>query len=197
MYQTFPNTTKKPNEYRATNPNTHPPKFEPQQFPTARSPVQYQTTQNYSPTMAGPVLPDQGVQRSAYNDAMAQGAYVGDRRAYLGQSGPGVRAGGNMAAYRAGLAADAASAKSYAQANQSLLNLLSSTQSANLNYQQQQAGEQSWLRDLLLDRDNVRNRERMAAYKRRVDWELAAYQRRAEDAVARDRREAQIWSSLL
>jgi hypothetical protein len=106
-----------------------------------------------------------------------------------------------MAGYRAAMTADAESNKAYAQAQQDLFNQYATEAGANLQFQQSQAGEQGWLRDLLLDRDDVRNRERMAAFKRKVDFELAAYERRTQDAVARDRRKAEeaaaFWSSFL
>ena len=69
--------------------------------------------------------------------------------------------------------------------------------SAELLFQERQAGEQGWLRDLLLDRDDVLTQERKAAYKRKADVDMNDYQIRVDDAVARDRREAEIWSSLL
>lgn len=168
---------------------------------SANSPVRFRTTNNYSQTFSGPIAPDPEVQRTARTESMARAAFAGDPRGYTGQAGPGIRAGGKMAGYRAAMSADAEANKAYAQSQQDLFNQYATEAGANLQFQQSQAGEQGWLRDLLLDRDDVRNRERMAAFKRKVDFELAAYERRTKDAVARDRRKAEeaaaFWSSFL
>lgn len=165
-----------------------------QTTPSTNSPVQYRTTQNYAQTFSGPIKQDPFTQESARRDSMAKAAFAGDVRGYTGQMGKGIRAGSKMADYRAGLAADAEAGKAYAQGQQDWLNLLSENKGADLAFQERQAGEQGWLRDLLLDRDNVQNRERMAAYKRKVDWELAAYKRRVEEQLAKEKEE-EIMSS--
>ncbi len=165
--------------------------------PSTNSPVKLRTTQNYSQTFSGPIKRDTNLAQTARNESMARAAYAGDMRGYYGQAGRGVQAGGKMASYRAGLQADTEAAKSYAQAQQDLLNRYAQDASAELLFQERQAGEQGWLRDLLLDRDDVRTQERKAAYKRKADVDMNDYQIRVDDAVARDRREAEIWSSLL
>lgn len=165
--------------------------------PSTNSPVAYRTNQNYSQTFTGPIKRDPNLAQSARNESMAKAAYAGDVRGYYGQTGRGVQAGSKMANYRAGLQADSEAAKGYAQAQQDLMNRYAQDASAELLFQERQAGEQGWLRDLLLDRDDVRTQERKAAFKRKADVEMNEYQIRVDDAVARDRREAEIWSSLL
>lgn len=165
--------------------------------PSTKSPLQFLTTQNYSPTFTGPIQKDQNLAAQARGESMAKAAYSGDIRGYRGQAGKGVQAGSKMADYRAGLLADTEAGKAYAQSQQDMLNRYSDNASANLLFQERQAGEGGWLRDLLLDRDDTRTQERKAAYKRKADVDIGDYERRVEDAVARDRREAEIWSSML
>jgi hypothetical protein len=165
--------------------------------PSTSSPVAYQTKQNYSQTYTGPIKPDTNIARTARGDSMSKAAFAGTPRAFYGQMAPGVRAGSAMANYRAGIQADAEAGKAFAQAQQDQLNRYSNDASSVLQFQERQAGEQGYLRDLLLDRDDVRNRERMAAYKRFANVELDAYQRRVEEAIAQEKRNAMIWSSLL
>jgi hypothetical protein len=128
---------------------------------------------------------------------MAQASFAGDMRGYTGQDRKGVQAGAKGSAYRAGLLADTEASKAYAQSQQDQLNRFSDKSSADLQFQERQAGEQGWLRDLLLDRTDTLTQERKASYKRKADVEIGGYQRRVDDAVARDRREAEILSSLL
>jgi len=168
-----------------------------QSTPSTNSPVKYQTTQLYAPTFSGPIQRDQQAFQTARNQSMAQAAYAGDMRAYMGQPGKGIRAGGKQSAYRAGLLADTESGKAYAQAQQDQLNRYADQSASRLLFQERQAGEQGWLRDLLLDRLDTQMQERKAAYKRKADIDIRDYQIRVDDAVARDRREAEIWSSLL
>lgn len=167
------------------------------QEPNTNAPVRYQTDKLYAPTFTGPIKKDENVFRQARNQSMAQAAYAGDLRGYLTQPGKGIGAGGKMSGYRAGLLADAEAGKAYAQAQQDVLNRYGDQASANLLFQERQAGEQGWMRDLLLDRKDTLQQERKAAYKRKADWDMRDYQIRVDDAVARDRREAEIWSSLL
>lgn len=165
--------------------------------PSTNSPVKFQTDQLYAPTFTGPIQKDPNVFRQARNQSMAQAAYAGDLRAQLSQPGKGIRAGGKMSSYRAGLLADAEAAKGYAQAQQDQLNRYGDQAASRLLFQERQAGEQGWLRDLLLDKLDTQMQERKAAYKRKADVDIRDYQIRVDDAVARDRREAEIWSSLL
>lgn len=165
--------------------------------PNTNSPVRLLTTQNYSPTFSGPVQKDPAAAQRVRNQSMAQASYAGDVRAYMGQPGKGIQAGSKQNAYRAGLVADTEAGKAYAQAQQDQLNRYADQASADLQFQERQAGEQGWLRDLLLDRTDTLTQERKAAYKRKADVDIGDYQRRVDDAVARDRREAEIWSALL
>lgn len=164
--------------------------------PVTSSPVRFQTKQNYSPTFSGPIQKDPAVAQQARNQSMAQAAFAGNPRGYL-QAGKGIRAGSKQSAYRAGLLADTEASKAYAQAQQDQLNRYGDQSAATLQYQERQAGELGWLRDLLLDRTDTLMQERKSAYKRKADVDIGDYQRRVDDAVARDRREAEIWSALL
>ena len=165
--------------------------------PNTNAPVAYQTRQNYAQTFSGPIKKDPNLSQVARNEAMSKAAYGGDPRQYVGQVGKGVGAGSNMAGYRAAMLGSAEASKAQAQAQQELLNRFSDEQSAELTFQERQAGEQGWLRDLLLDRDDIQNRERMSAYKRKADVEIGRFKRRVDDSVAQANREAEFWSSLL
>lgn len=140
-------------------------------------PTQFQTQKNYASTFSGPIKPNMELGRTARNESMAKAAFAGDMRGYQGQMGKGVQAGSKMSDFRAGLLADAEAGKGYAQAQQDALNMYAGQAAPELEFQERLAGEQGWLRDLLLDRDDVRNRERMAAYKRYADRELQRYDR--------------------
>jgi hypothetical protein len=145
-------------------------------------PRQFQTDQNYTTTFSGPIKPNENNAISARNESMAKAAFGGDQRQFQGQMGKGIAAGSKMSAFRAGLLADAEAGKGYAQAQQDQLNRYAGQKAPELEFQERNAGEQGWLRDLLLDRDDVRNRERMAAYKRKADVELQRYDRKMLDA---------------
>lgn len=140
-------------------------------------PQKFQTNNNYSTTFSGPIKPNENLAISARNESMAKAAFGGDMRQFSGQMGQGVQAGSKMSAFRAGLLADAEAGKGYAQAQQDQLNRFAGQKAPELEFQERLAGEQGWLRDLLLDRDDVRNRERMAAYKRKADVDLQRYDR--------------------
>lgn len=165
--------------------------------PSTNSPAAFRTTKNYSQTYSGPIKLDQDLQRTAQRESMAKGAFASDQRAFNDQMGRGVAAGSKMANYRAGIQADAAAGKMYAKGQQDFLNRISSNAAANLQFQERQAGEQGYLRDLLLDRDDTGNRERMAAYKRFAGVKLADFQRSVEDAVASWKRDAMMTSALV
>lgn len=166
------------------------------QTASTNTPTAYVTNQTYAPTFSGPISPNKDFARAGYNEAMARGAYSGDIRGYLGQSGAGVGAGSKMSAYRAGLLADSEASKNFAQAQQDQLNQYSAEASGDLLFQERQAGEQGWMRDLLLDRDSVRTQERKAAYKRRSDVRLGNFQRAVDDAIAAKNREVEMASAL-
>lgn len=142
----------------------------------------FQTQQNYATTFSGPIKPNEEYARSARNESMAKAAFGGDVRNYSGQMGKGVQAGSKMSAFRAGLLGDAEAGKGYAQAQQDMLNRYAGQKAPELEFQERLSGEQGWLRDLLLDRDDVRTRERMAAYKRKADVDMQRYDRTMLDA---------------
>lgn len=165
--------------------------------PKTNSPTQYTTGLNYSTTFTGPIAPDARLRDTSRNQAMAQAAYQGDKRQYDQAPGKGVRAGGKMAAYKAGVQADTEAAKGYAQAQQDMLTKFSDQASADLQFQERLAGEKGWVRDLLLGRDQTLNRERMAAYKRFVDVNLSDYERMIKEAVAAKARQTTILGGLI
>lgn len=160
-------------------------------------PAQLRTRNNYAPIIRGPISPDPQVARSARNESMAKAAMGGDMRAYSNQAGKGVRAGSNMSAYRAGLLSDAEYGKNAAQAQQDLLNGLTAQANAEQQYQQRLSGELGWMRDLLLDREDVRMRERMSAYKRFVDRDVNDYDQTMLDAQQKWDNEARITEALV
>lgn len=161
------------------------------------APVAFQTTKNYSQTYSGPIKPDDKLARQSRRNSMAQAAFGGNQRAYLGQVGKGIQAGSNMAGYRADMQARSEGSKAYAQAQQDQLNRLMGQASPNLQFQERQAAEQGYLRDLLLDRDDILTRERMAAMKRFAEEQLSDFARDTEDAVAESKRRAEIARALL
>lgn len=159
-------------------------------------PTQFQTQKNYASTFSAPIKPNLDLARSARNESMAKAAFGGEMRGYKGQMGKGVGAGSKMSDFRAGLLADAEAGKGYAQAQQDALNMYAGQAAPELEFQERMAGEQGWLRDLLLDRDDIRTRERMAAYKRYADRELQRYDRKMLNAQQKWENEATIMSAL-
>jgi hypothetical protein len=145
------------------------------------SPMEFQTQRNYSQTFGGPIQLDENLWRGAQNQGMAQAAFVGNARGYQNQTArQGVRAGNKMQAYSSGTMGNAAE-----------------NASARLGFQERQAGERGWLRDLMLDRDDVNTRTQMADYKREIDRQLAMRQREVDNAISARQREAMIMSSLM
>lgn len=165
--------------------------------PKTNPPTQYRTGLNYSTTFTGPITQDARLQDVSRNQSMAQAAYQGNTRQFNQQQGRGIGAGGNMAAYRAGVQADSGAAKGFAQAQQDLLTKFSDQSSADLQFQERLAGEKGWVRDLILGRDQTLNRERMTAYKRFVDANLADYERMIKEAVAAKARQTEILGGLI
>ena len=164
--------------------------------PNTNSPTQYKTNNTFSTTFSGPIQRNPRNFDVARNEAMAQAAFQGNQRAFNTQMGPGIQAGSKMAAYRSGVQADTEAAKGYATAQQQLLDKSSEAPSANLQFQERYAGEKGWMRDLLLDRDQTRNQERMSSYKRVVDTNLAEYERQIKEAIAAQQRQTEILGGL-
>jgi hypothetical protein len=165
--------------------------------PSTNAPTQYKTSNNYATTFAGPVKRDQKLMDSSRNESMAQAAYQGDTRQFNQQQGKGVGAGGKMAAYRSGIQGDTEASKGYAQAQQDLLTKFSDNASADQQFQERLSGERGWVRDLLLDRDETRNKGQMADYKRFVDLNLGDFERKIQEAIAAKQRQTTILGSLL
>jgi len=164
--------------------------------PATDAPVRGRYDQMYGTTFSGPVQKDRQFQDAARNESMAKAVYQGDPRQFMNQMGKGVRAGGKMEAYRAGIQGAAQSSKAYAQANQDLLNRLADERAANLQFQERLSGERGWMRDLQMDRDAVNSRMAMNAYKEFADVELAEKEREAKRIVNEANRAATIMSAL-
>lgn len=164
---------------------------------STNSPVKFQTQRNYSQTFTGPIQMNPDLQRGARNQGYAQAAYAGNPRGFQGQTQrQGVQANNRMQQYNAGLMADAEASKAMAATQKQQLTDASEDAAAVLAFQERQAGEQGWLRDLLLDRDDINYRTQMAEYKREVDRDLAARQREVQNEISARQREAMIMGSM-
>lgn len=164
---------------------------------STNSPIQFQTQRNYSQTFSGPIKLNEDLYRGGQNQGMAQAAFAGDMRGYMGQTQrKGVQAGNKMQMYNAGMMGDAEAAKAMETADKQRLTGAAENAAAELAFQERQAGEQGWIRDLLLDRDDVNYRRQMADYKREVDRQLAVRQREVENAISARQRESMIMSGL-
>lgn len=167
------------------------------QSPSTNAPTRYKTNQNYSTTFTGPIYRDRQLMDSARNNSMAQAAYQGDTRQFNQQALKGVGAGSKGAAYRAGIQGDTEASKAMAQAQQDMLTRYSDTASADLQFQERLSGERGWVRDLLLDRDETRNKGQMADYKRFVDLNLGDFERKINEAIAAKQRQTTILGGLI
>lgn len=165
--------------------------------PSTNAPTQYRTNNTFATTFTGPLLRDQQMQNVKRNQSMAQGVMQGDTRQFNQQAGQGVRAGGKMQGYLASMKGDSAAAKGFAQGQQDMMDKYADNSTANLQFQERLSGERGWVRDLLLDRDESRNRERMSAYKRFVDVNLGDYERKIKEAAAAEARKTEILGGLL
>lgn len=165
--------------------------------PATNAPTQYRTNNTFATTFSGPIGRDPQTFDVARNEAMSQAAFQGDTRRFNTQQGKGIQAGGKGAAYRAGVQGDTEAGKALAQAQQELLNKQSDLTSSQLQFQERLAGERGWVQDLLLDRDETRNRERMSGYKRYADVNLGQFEREIKEAVAAERRKTTILGGLL
>lgn len=165
--------------------------------PSTNAPIQYKTNANYATTFTGPVYADQRALTGARNQSMAQAAYAGDQRQFNQQRGMGIRAGSAMQAYRSGITGMAEAAKGYGQAQQDLFSRMANNAAADLDFQERLAGERGWNRDLLLDENNTQSKERLAAYKRFGDINLAEQQRKTNEGIAAEHRKTVIFKALL
>jgi len=165
---------------------------------STNSPMRFQTQRNYSQTFSGPIKLNEDLYRSGQNQSMAQAAFSGDSRGYQSQvQRQGVQAGNRMQGYRAGLMGDAQATQAIASGNEQRFNAAAENAAADLAFQERQAGELGWIRDLLLDRDDVNYRRQQADYKREVDRQLGIRQRKVEDEIAQRKRESMLLSSLI
>lgn len=165
--------------------------------PATNVPTASSTDNTFSTTFSGPITQSPQLADTARNEAMSKAAFQADTRQYMGQQGKGIGAGGKGAAYRAGVQADNEAAKSLAQAQQEMLSKQADMSAAELQFQERISGERGWVQDLLLDRDETRNRERMAAYKRYADVNLGQFEREIKEAVAAERRKTTILGGLI
>lgn len=165
--------------------------------PSTNAPIRYQSSVNYATTYPGPVYADRTAQDATRNQSMAQAAYAGAPRQFNMPRGPGVQAGSNMQAYRAGISGQSQAAQGYAQAQQDLFNRLANEATARLKFQESLAGERGWMRDLQLDENDIQNRERLGGYKRFGDIKRAEQERSTLEANAAEHRKTVITQALL
>jgi hypothetical protein len=165
--------------------------------PSTNAPTQYRTNNTFATTFTGPIQRDQRMQDVKRNQSMAQGAMQGDQRQFNQQAGRGVQAGSKMQGYLASMKGDSAAAKGFAQGQQDMMDKMADNSTANLQFQERLSGERGWVRDLLLDRDESLNKERMGAYKRFVDTNLGEYERQIKEAVAAQARQTEILGGLI
>lgn len=168
-----------------------------QDTPSTNAPTAYRSDNTYSTTFSGPITQDTRLQDVARNESMSRAAFQGNTRQFNQQQGKGIGAGGKGAAYRAGMQADSEASKAYAQAQQDMLTKQANLSSADLQFQERLAGERGWVQDLLLDRDQALNRERMSSYKRYADVNLGQFEREIKEAVAAERRKTTILGGLI
>ena len=164
---------------------------------STNAPTQYRTDNTFSTSFSGPITQDARLQDVARNESMSRAAFQGNERQFNQQQGKGIGAGGKGAAYRAGVQADTAASKALAQGQQDMLNKQADISSADLQFQERLSGERGWVQDLLMDRDETLNRERMSAYKRYTDTNLGQFEREIKEAVAAERRKTTILGGLI
>jgi hypothetical protein len=171
--------------------------FESSNSPKTNVPVQYRTDNTFATSFSGPISQDARLQDVARNESMSRAAFQGQERQFNQQQGKGIGAGGKGAEYRAGIRADTEAGKAYAQAQQDMLNKQADMSSADLQFQERLSGERGWVADLLMDRDETQNKERMSAFKRYADVNLGQFEREIKEAVAAERRKTTILGGLI
>lgn len=150
---------------------------------------------SYKPTFSGPITASGEQLRRGKNSAMQQSAFAGQQRAYL-PKGRGIRAGSRLADYQSGMQADTAMAQGYAKAQQ----LAQADQLYNADavqrYQQNRAGEDAFLRNLLLGQRRVD--EGSALDMAGIDTQelLSRRQRDVQNEAARMNRQASVGGIL-
>jgi hypothetical protein len=147
---------------------------------------------SYTSTYSGPIVASGDTYRRAANDAQAQGALAGNKRAFLQTGNRGIRAGSKMTGYLAGLQSDAAAGQGFLSAAQAQMGGMENNAEAGLRYQVNQSGEQQRIRDLLLSRDNTDQQFEIARAGDVISTDNANRQRQAQNQVSQMNRRSSI-----
>lgn len=144
---------------------------------------------SFPQTYSGPIYASGEAVQRARNAAMAQSAFSGNQRANRRVTGGagglgGVRAGSKLDAYRAGVAADVDASKAYAAAQQTYGENILSNAEARQQYEGNRAEEQSSIRDLLRNRDQVNQGVQLDMRGLQKSVQAQTRQREVENRVA-------------
>jgi hypothetical protein len=150
---------------------------------------------SYPPTYSGPVEASGEQMRRNRGQSMAQAAFRGNSRMFRRQKGTG--AGTQLDAYRSGMQADTEAAKGYANAQQTLFDQLTANADANFSFQTNRAGEESSIRDLLLNRKNTDQSNQLELREIDIQRRLQARQRAVENESRRLARAASVGGMLM
>jgi len=150
---------------------------------------------SYKPTFSGPMLASGEQLRRGKNSAMQQSAFAGNQRAYLPRN-TGVRAGSKMADYQSGLQADAAMAKGYAEAQRLAQADQLYNAGATQRYQQNRAGEDAFLQNLLLGQRRIDEGSALDMAGIDTSEMLSQRQREVQEEAARLNRQASVGGIL-
>jgi len=150
----------------------------------------------FDTTYSGPILASGDNARRARNGSRALGAFAGQTRAFLPQTG-GIAAGGRMANYRAGLEADRRAADQYGRSQQSMFENLANNAEAGFAYQSNQSDELNRLRSLMLDKNRIDQNFDLSLRGDTFDSDLFRRQMDAQAYQAAKQRRSSFLSSLL
>lgn len=149
----------------------------------------------FVPTYTGPIYASGDLMRRSRNMGMAQSEFAGNQRAFRPMA-PGIGAGSAIHRYQAGIGADTARAKGFADAQQAIADNAAMMANANLQYQTNAADEASGIRGLLLKNRQVDQNTALDMRELGINTELANFQRSAENEAARLRRKASVGGIL-
>jgi hypothetical protein len=133
--------------------------------------------------------------RKNRNQNMAQAAFMGNSRMYRRQKGVG--AGTQLDAYRAGAQADTEMAKGYANAQRSLFDQMTANNDARFAFENNRAGEESSIRDLLLSRRNTDQSSELELRDIEINRKLQERQRAVENESRRLARNSSMGGMLM
>ncbi|NBU79454.1 MAG: hypothetical protein EBS50_10370 [Sphingomonadaceae bacterium] len=150
---------------------------------------------SYTPTLSGPIEAAGEQMRKNRNQNMAQAAFRGNSRMFRRQKGIG--AGTQLDAYRAGIQADNEAAKGYANAQRSLFDQMTANADARFAYETNRAGEESSIRDLLLNRKSTDQANELELRDLEIQRKLQERQRAVENESRRLARNASMGGMLM